>query len=172
MTEMLQKFDVIVIGAGAAGLMCAAQAAARGRSVLIVDHANKAGKKILTVPTGAKVLPPVLVRSIENDMIVVTGSGGYMLVTPLVEFPLMGKGKGIKIINIPTAKLKASEEKVNHLQIIQADESITLICGKKHKTMKPNEIQQYNAERGRRGLKLPRGYQSVDRLLVSDRKQK
>ncbi len=47
MTEMLQKFDVIVIGAGAAGLMCAAQAAARGRSVLIVDHANKAGKKIL-----------------------------------------------------------------------------------------------------------------------------
>ncbi len=47
MTEMLQKFDVIVIGAGAAGLMCAAQAAARGRSVLIVDHANKVGKKIL-----------------------------------------------------------------------------------------------------------------------------
>ena len=133
---------------------------------------NKAGKKILTVPTGAKVLPPVLVRSIENDMIVVTGSEGYMLVTPLVEFPLMSKGKGIKIINIPTAKLKASEEKVNHLQIIQADESITLICGKKHKTMKPNEIQEYNAERGRRGLKLPRGYQSVDRLSVSDRKQK
>lgn len=39
--------DVIVIGAGAAGLMCAATAAARGRSVLVIDHANKAGKKIL-----------------------------------------------------------------------------------------------------------------------------
>ncbi len=47
MTEMLQKFDVTVIGAGAAGLMCAAQAAARGRRVLVLDHANKAGKKIL-----------------------------------------------------------------------------------------------------------------------------
>ncbi|MAD43756.1 MAG: aminoacetone oxidase family FAD-binding enzyme [Oceanospirillaceae bacterium] len=44
---MLQKFDVIVIGAGAAGLMCAARAASRGRSVLVLDHANKAGKKIL-----------------------------------------------------------------------------------------------------------------------------
>ncbi|WP_339800536.1 NAD(P)/FAD-dependent oxidoreductase, partial [uncultured Marinobacter sp.] len=40
-------FDVIVIGAGAAGLMCAATAGYRGRRVLVLDHANKAGKKIL-----------------------------------------------------------------------------------------------------------------------------
>jgi len=39
--------QVIVIGAGAAGLMCALSAAARGRRVLVLDHANKAGKKIL-----------------------------------------------------------------------------------------------------------------------------
>lgn len=44
---VLNSFDVIVIGAGAAGLMCAATAAARGRSVCVLDHANKAGKKIL-----------------------------------------------------------------------------------------------------------------------------
>ena len=41
------KYDVIIIGAGAAGLMCAATAGQRGRSVLVLDHANKAGKKIL-----------------------------------------------------------------------------------------------------------------------------
>ncbi|MCL7929823.1 NAD(P)/FAD-dependent oxidoreductase [Halomonas llamarensis] len=40
-------FDVVVIGAGAAGLMCAAQASYAGRRVLLLDHANKAGKKIL-----------------------------------------------------------------------------------------------------------------------------
>lgn len=39
--------QVIIIGAGAAGLMCAMQAAARGRQVLVLEHANKAGKKIL-----------------------------------------------------------------------------------------------------------------------------
>ncbi|AFN76457.1 flavoprotein [Stutzerimonas stutzeri DSM 10701] len=39
--------DVTIIGAGAAGLMCAFSAAARGRRVLLLDHANKAGKKIL-----------------------------------------------------------------------------------------------------------------------------
>ncbi len=41
------QYDVIIIGAGAAGLMCAAAAGQRGRSVLVLDHANKAGKKIL-----------------------------------------------------------------------------------------------------------------------------
>jgi len=44
---MLQKYEVVIIGAGAAGLMCAAQASQRGRQVLVLDHANKAGKKIL-----------------------------------------------------------------------------------------------------------------------------
>lgn len=43
----MQKVDVIIIGAGAAGLMCAIEAAKRGRRVLVLDHANKAGKKIL-----------------------------------------------------------------------------------------------------------------------------
>ena len=43
----MKKFDVIIIGAGAAGLMCAIEAGKRGRSVIVLDHANKAGKKIL-----------------------------------------------------------------------------------------------------------------------------
>ncbi|SFR76540.1 hypothetical protein SAMN05216203_2877 [Marinobacter daqiaonensis] len=44
---MAQTHDVVIIGAGAAGLMCAATAGYRGRRVLVLDHANKPGKKIL-----------------------------------------------------------------------------------------------------------------------------
>jgi len=43
----LKHYDVIIIGAGAAGLMCAIEAGRRGRSVLVLDHAEKAGKKII-----------------------------------------------------------------------------------------------------------------------------
>jgi len=43
---LLDQFDVVVIGAGAAGMMCAAEAGKRGRSVLVVDHAAKPGEKI------------------------------------------------------------------------------------------------------------------------------
>jgi predicted Rossmann fold flavoprotein len=45
--EAVRSTDVVIIGAGAAGLMCALTAAGRGRRVLLVDHSNKAGKKIL-----------------------------------------------------------------------------------------------------------------------------
>ncbi|WP_159217159.1 FAD-dependent oxidoreductase, partial [Klebsiella pneumoniae] len=44
---MSKTVDVVIIGAGAAGLMCAAQAARRGRQVLLLDHAKKPGRKIL-----------------------------------------------------------------------------------------------------------------------------
>jgi predicted Rossmann fold flavoprotein len=48
MTERVtSNFDVIIVGAGAAGLMCALTAGARGRNVLLLDHAGEAGKKIL-----------------------------------------------------------------------------------------------------------------------------
>ena len=44
---MTQTYDVIILGAGAAGLMCAAEAGRRGRRVLVLEHAEKPGRKIL-----------------------------------------------------------------------------------------------------------------------------
>ena len=43
---MIEKFDVVIIGAGAAGMMCAIEAGKRGRKVLLVDHAKRIGEKI------------------------------------------------------------------------------------------------------------------------------
>jgi len=41
----MAETDVIIIGAGASGLMCAFEAGKRGRQVIVLDHANRAGKK-------------------------------------------------------------------------------------------------------------------------------
>ncbi|MFM2588395.1 NAD(P)/FAD-dependent oxidoreductase [Vibrio sp. TBV020] len=49
---MTEKFDVVIIGAGAAGLMCAAEAGKRGRKTLVLDHAKKPGRKILIAGGG------------------------------------------------------------------------------------------------------------------------
>jgi topoisomerase-4 subunit A len=127
---------------------------------------NKKGKVVLNVPKGARVLPPVHVRSLEDDWIVALTSAGYMLVTALSELPVMGKGKGNKIINVPTAKFKTREEFVKAIELVQDGEKVTVHVGKKHKTMKGAEVDEYAAERGRRGWKLPRGYQAVDSMEV------
>lgn len=50
---MSKKFDVVVIGAGAAGLMCAAEAGKRGRSVLVLDHAKSQDVKSLSLVVAA-----------------------------------------------------------------------------------------------------------------------
>ena len=130
---------------------------------------NKAGKALLSVPKGAKVLPPVQVRSLDGDSIVAVSSEGYMLVTPLSELPQLAKGKGNKIINIPSAKFKTREEYVAAIDLIQDGEKLTVHAGKKYKTMKTDEVMEHAGERGRRGNKLPRGYQNVDRIEVQNK---
>ena len=127
---------------------------------------NKAGKATLSVPKGCGVMPPVTVRSLEDDWIVAVTTEGYMLVIPLADLPQMARGKGNKIINVPSAKLKAREEYVAAMDLIQDGEKLTVYAGKKHKTMKADEVDEHAGERGRRGRKLPRGYQKVDRVEV------
>ena len=130
---------------------------------------NKAGKSTLSVPRGAGVLPPVPVRSLEDDWIVAVSTEGYMLVIPLAELPQMLRGKGNKIINIPSARLKTREEYVAAIRCIQDGEKLTVFAGKKHKTMKAAEVDEFEGERGRRGRKLPRGYQKVDSIRVEEK---
>jgi topoisomerase IV subunit A len=127
---------------------------------------NKAGKAVLSVPAGARVLPPVKVRDPEQDWIAAATSEGHLLVTPLAELPRMARGKGNKIINVPTAKLKARQEWVAAIALVQDGEPLTVVAGKKFKTMKGPEVDEYAGERGKRGRKLPRGYQKVDELKV------
>jgi topoisomerase-4 subunit A len=127
---------------------------------------NKAGKSTLSVPKGADVLPPVPIRSLDDDWVVAATTDGYMLVIPLNEVPQLPRGKGNKIINIPSTRLKSREEYVAAIDCLQDGEKLTVHAGKKFKTMSAAEVDEFAGERGRRGHKLPRGYQKVERLEV------
>lgn len=129
---------------------------------------NKAGKALMSLPAGAEVMQPCAVRDIDRDWVSMATTEGYLLNSRLKDLPQMAKGKGNKIINIPTAKLKAGDESVASVALLQPGEKLTVYVGKKHKTMKPSELDEYDGERGKRGHKLPRGYQKVERLEVSN----
>jgi topoisomerase-4 subunit A len=123
---------------------------------------NKNGKALISIPAGAELLPPVAITDIDQQQIVAITSAGYIGVIPLKDLPQLAKGKGNKIINIPPKKLKAHEEIVGAIHCVTEKDRITVHVGKKFKTMNYRELQDYMIERGKRGSKLPRGWQNVD----------
>jgi len=130
---------------------------------------NKAGKAVLKLPKGAQVLAPGLIRDMETDLVAAITNQGRMLVTTVAELPVLTKGKGIKIIGIPSAKVASREEYLVGLTTVSVSGSLTVYAGKRHVTIKSADLEHYMGERGRRGSKLPRGLQKVDRIEAVDK---
>jgi topoisomerase-4 subunit A len=126
----------------------------------------KKGKAVLNVGKQAQALPPVKVNSVAKDHIAAVSSAGHMLLTPVEQLPQMAKGKGNKIINIPSKLLNSGDEVVSAITVVPEKGKLVVHSGKKYKTMKPSELETYVGERGRRGLKLSQGYRVVDKLAV------
>jgi topoisomerase IV subunit A len=129
---------------------------------------NKAGKAVLARPNNAAVLIPRAVRDNDDGWVAAVTSEGHLLVTELEELPLLGRGKGLKIIQIPPARLKAREEFVVDIAVIPDGGTLTVHAGKRHVTLKAADLAHYQIGRGRRGRKLPRGLQRVERLVAGD----
>jgi topoisomerase-4 subunit A len=129
---------------------------------------NKNGKAMLKLPSGAKVLEPRIVVDFENDLIAAVTNEGRLLLFPIQDLPILGKGKGNKIISIPTSRVKSREEFVVGIEVVSSGSSLTVHSGKRHLTLKPKDIAHYLGDRGRRGSKLPRGFQRVDKLTADN----
>ena len=127
---------------------------------------NKSGKALLTVPEKSLVLPPQPIADINNDQIMAITNEGRMLLFPIKDLPQLGKGKGNKIINIPSARAKAREEFLSYLTVITADSHVTLYAGKRKLGLKPSDLDNFRGERGRRGSMLPRGLQRVTDIEI------
>lgn len=125
---------------------------------------NKAGKTLMRVPEGAAALAPVMLSDANKSLLVATTNEGRMLVFGIKDVPVMPKGKGVKLINIPTSKAKTREEFVTAMTVLAPGQSLKVFSGKRHKILDTTEIKHYKGQRGQRGLKLPQGFRSVERL--------
>lgn len=129
---------------------------------------NRAGKAVLSLPAGARVLPPVAIRDPDEDWIACVSSAGHLLIFPVGELPLMGRGKGQKILQIPAARLKAGDERMQAITVLGPEDDLRVYAGNRHLTLKEDDQEHYVGDRARRGLKLPRGFQRVERLEPGD----
>ena len=128
---------------------------------------NKAGKVVLSLPQGARVLSPAPIADLGGDRIVAVTNEGRMLVFPVSELPELSRGKGNKIIGIPPKRVQAREEFLVAISSVPEGGKLTIFSGKRHLSLKPSDLDAYQGERGRRGNKLPRGFQKVDRVILA-----
>ncbi|MDY7024993.1 MAG: DNA gyrase C-terminal beta-propeller domain-containing protein, partial [Pseudomonadota bacterium] len=145
----------------------------------------KAGKSLLSVPEGATILAPIFVPQFEavesssplfddypaGPRLAVITTQGRMLCFHVSELPELAKGKGNKLIGIPTADVKSGEERVCAVAVVSEQDKLVIHAGKRHMSLKYKELEEYFGQRAQRGKKLPRGYQNVD-LAVAESEAK
>lgn len=132
---------------------------------------NRAGKAALSTPKGSKSLRPRPVGDVEQQYIAAVSNIGNLLIFPLKDLPQLTKGKGNKILNIPSSKVQSREEFVKDIAVLNPDQNLLIMGEGKPFTLKPNDWKNFIGERAQRGHKLPRGCRSVLRLKVESQGQ-
>ncbi len=125
---------------------------------------NKAGKAVVSLPKGAKVITPVAIQQ-PSDYLAVATLQGRLLIFPVQELPALAKGKGNKLIQILPADFNSGKDAVVAVLAFPENGELKILSGKRHLTLKIQDIEHYFAARAKRGSALPRGFQRVDRLV-------
>ncbi len=128
---------------------------------------QKAGKQVLTLPTGSAVLPVAAVADAEEGVLVCATSEGYLLAYYVAELPELARGKGNKLINIPPKARKAGETMAGAI-VIASGQDCLVWAGQRYLRLSWSDTENYWGERAQRGRKLPRGFQKVTRLGLAE----
>ena len=126
---------------------------------------NKAGKALISLPENAKVMEPKTLAS-ATALVVAMTSAGRMLIFSAKDLPALSKGKGNKIVTIPAANAKERSELLVKLLLISDQASLEFHSGKRKIVLKPEDLQKFRAERGRKGSTLPRGLHTNVEIVV------
>ena len=114
---------------------------------------KKTGRAFMKLPDNAKMLKAIPLKD-NHTHIAAVSNIGKLLIFNIEELPILGKGKGNKIINIPKDKLTAGEEFMAHAQLLADDSSLRIEVGKRSVTLKPKDWSEYVLSRARRGKKV------------------
>jgi topoisomerase-4 subunit A len=127
---------------------------------------NKAGKAILRVPAGGKAVVPSPVPRDVECLVAGVSSIGRLLCFEMEELPELAKGKGVKLLNIPTKKYKEGEEQLVAACVIPEEGNLQVHTATRMMTLKWNDLDDYYGERALRGSLLPKGWRKVERLTA------
>ena len=130
---------------------------------------KKTGRAFMKLPDNAKMLKAIPVKD-NHTHIAAVSNIGKLLIFNIEELPILGKGKGNKIINIPKDKLAAGEEFMAHAQLLADDSSLKIEVGKRSVTLKPKDWSEYVLSRAKRGKKVGKLI-NIERLIEEPKSQ-
>jgi len=119
---------------------------------------TKSGKNAITLPNKSKVMKIVLIEDIESQYVAVATNSGRLLIFPVTELPLLSKGKGNKLIQIPATDLTARKEIVTGLCALNETQKLRVYYGKRKTLYKSEDWMHFVSHRARRGKELRPGY--------------
>jgi topoisomerase-4 subunit A len=125
---------------------------------------NKAGKALLSLTPGARVVQPAAIGGVDGDRVVAVTTAGHLLAFPVSELPELDRGKGNKLIDIPKARL--GTERVVAVAVVSPGATLLLRSGARTMSLSFKDLGEYVGSRATRGGLLPRGWQKVDGLGV------
>jgi topoisomerase-4 subunit A len=125
----------------------------------------RGGKQVFAVPEGARVLAPVVVADLARERIAVASSAGHLLMFSAAELPVIERGKGVRLMAIPPAKLKSGEETLAAVAALSEGQSLLIEAGQRRMSLRWSDLLDFQGRRAQRGGKLPRGFQRVERLI-------
>ena len=128
----------------------------------------KAGKVTVTPGENARIFEPLPTAAPTTDSLVLISSAGYMLIIAVKDLPVLAKGKGNKLLNLKKGGLGIADEQLQWAAVLPQGAAVIIHAGKKPKTIKGAELEEYKGERAQRGQLLPKGYQSVTGLEIGN----
>jgi len=119
---------------------------------------TKSGKNAITLPSKSKVMKIVMIEDLEGQYVAVATNRGRLLIFPITELPILSKGKGNKLIQIPAADLTARKEIVTGLCALNETQKLRVYYGKRKTLYKSEDWMHFVSHRARRGKELRPGY--------------
>lgn len=133
-------------------------------SIANLNSKTKHGKAVINLCKGANIMEVAFIDDINNQLLAVATNRGRLLIFALSELPQLTKGKGNKLINISKKELKDKKEFIAGICILDKNKKLKVYSGKRHLSIKFEQLSNYIGKRAYRGNILPKGYQNVIKI--------
>ena len=126
----------------------------------------KSGRNVVTLTEDTKLMEPCRLNDLDSDLIVVASKQGKILIYDAKELPVLGRGKGNKMISISKNKLDVGIDGIAVAKVVGENDSIVVHSGKRILKISKDDMQQRKQSRTSSGTTLPRSYQKVSDIEV------